>query len=144
MSRKIEFIGEITRDNISIESNENVYFITDGICNLSGEIIAQDNTIEMWVNGKNNLKFSGKCKKLLLRNVYGKSVIDFKDFICSEASIEYAEGQSTIILSVKEKLNKIHLSGETILYLNNSPQINNLSLLGKSRIEHIINIETNS
>jgi len=141
MSRKIEFIGEIIKDNLNIESDEDVYFVVDGKCSLSGKINAINNSVEVWINGKNEIKFTGKCKKIIIRNVYGKSTVDLGEMISNEASIDRAEGNNVLILSVSENLRKVNLSGETILYLHNNPRIDNLSLLGKSRIEHLIRME---
>jgi hypothetical protein len=141
MIRKFEFIGKITKDRIRINGDENIYLIADGLCNLKGKILVKNKTVEVWVNGKNNLKFTGKCNKIIIRNVYEKSRIDMGNLICKEASVDRADGNSIIILSVLERLKRAYLSGETLLYLNTNPRIDNLSLLGKSKIEHKIEIK---
>ena len=141
MSRKIEFIGEIFKDNLNIESDEDITLIVDGKCILSGKINAKDNSVKVWVNGKNEIRFSGVCKKIVIRNVFGKSIVDFGDLATKEASVDRADGENTLFLSVSDKIRKVNLSGETLLYLHNHPRIDNLSLLGKSRIEHFIKTE---
>ncbi len=141
MSRKIEFIGEIFKDNLNIESDEDITLIVDGKCILSGKINAKDNSVKVWVNGKNEIRFSGVCKKIVIRNVFGKSIVDFGELATKEASVDRADGENTLFLSVSDKIRKVNLSGETLLYLHNHPRIDNLSLLGKSRIEHFIKTE---
>ncbi len=141
MKQKLHFIGEITKHNVNIDVSENIDVIVDGKCNLSGKISAAGKIIEVWVNGQNEIKFEGKCEKLILRNVCGISTLDFRDLVCKEAMIDKTCGKSVIILYVLETIKKINLADETFVYLANCPRICNLSLLGRSKIEHFINVE---
>lgn len=141
MKQKLHFIGEITKHNINVDENDNINLIVDGKCDLSGMMSAPGKVIEVWVNGANQIKFKGRCEKLILRNVCGTSTIDFRDLICNEAIIDNTCGRSKIILCVLDSMKKVNLADETFVYLANSPRICNLSLLGRSKIEHFINVE---
>jgi hypothetical protein len=139
--QKLHYIGDITKHDINVDEKDNINLIVDGRCNLTGKISAPGKIIEVWVNGKNQIKFKGRCKKLILRNICGTSTIDFRDLICNVAVVNNTCGKSKIILFVLDRIKKVNLADETFVYLANCPRICNLSLLGRSKIEHFINVE---
>jgi hypothetical protein len=120
---------------ILIDNDEPSVLSVSGGVSISGIIKCPTSTVELTVTGGSSVEIYGECRLLIIRKASGGSHLNLSSFFCEEATITDADWGSRIELSVSRVIHSISMKKASILKLNGTPQIINLSLHSGSVIE---------
>jgi hypothetical protein len=134
-TRKIEFIGDHKSDSIVIGNYGDATFIAKGNFNLSGLIYCGKNTVELNISGEGTIRFTGVCKKLLIRRMDGNCNLDLSNLTAELVWCESIRGKSVITLGQTKIIELLSLDDDAVVRCEGKPVILNYSLRGNSRID---------
>jgi hypothetical protein len=139
-TRKIEFNGNHKNDSLLIGNFGDVEFTAKGIFDLSGMIYSKK-TVEFTVIGDGIIRFHGVCSKIIIHMVKGNCTVDFSKLTSKEVSCVSLRDNSQTMVGPTRLISRANLQDQAVLMYSGKPRLQSYSILGKSKIERIKDLD---
>ena len=71
----------------------------NGGSNYFGHVDDPNGELHVWLDGRSTLRITGRCRKVFIDEVNGRSCLDLKDFYCEEVDGREIDGGAVILLN---------------------------------------------
>jgi hypothetical protein len=131
---KLDFTGEVDRDDILIGSHGNTDIKIKGNFKLSGIIYCPKYTVTLDINGDGRISFRGKCHRVVIRSMKGNCMLDLTDLTYKELHCQSLKGKANVMAGNARAITPAILADEAILHVHEYQLIFNPVTAGNSKI----------
>lgn len=131
---KLEFIGDVTQDDLLIGSHGDTEIRIKGRFQISGIMYCPKYTVTLNIKGDGRLAFRGKCGRIIIKKMQGNCTLDLTDVTYKELHCQSLQDRSVVIAGNARAITPAFLSGEATLHVHERQLVFNPVTSGNSRI----------
>lgn len=131
---KLEFIGDVSQDDVLIGSHGDTEIRIKGRFQISGTVYCPKYTVTLSIKGDGHLAFRGKCSRIIIKKMQGDCTLDLTEVTYKELHCRSLQGRSVVIAGNTRAITPAILSDEATLHVHERQLVFNPVTSGNSRI----------
>jgi hypothetical protein len=129
MGRKLQYNGPHTDEkSLVIGNHDHVQLTVKGSYFIDGLIYCPRYSLEITLMGEGSLSLHGICRRITVKKVTGKAIINFKDLKVKEFSCEWLGGNSVLKMQAPRFTIQKNIYDHASLYFDERKQNNGRSI----------------
>lgn len=131
---KLEFIGEVSQDDLVIGSHGDTDITVKGKFRISGIMYCPKYTVTLNIKGDGHLAFRGKCDRIVIKRMQGNCTLDLTEVTYKELNCRSLQDRSVVIAGNARAITPAILSDDATLHVHERQLVFNPVTSGNSRI----------
>jgi hypothetical protein len=131
---KLQFTGNVHRDDVLIGSHGNTDIKARGNFVISGIVYCPKFTITLDIKGSGRISFRGKCDRIIIKKMQGDCTLDLSEVTYKELHCESLQDKSVVIAGKARAITPAILADEAVLHVDERQLIFNPVTSGNSKI----------